>query len=104
MTLIQFYEALKCHLSINPSLPPTNLLLTAGTPPLCCPAYTVKPGDTITSIATDKSVLPNLLIEYNSIPEGDLLMPGQIIQIPCDRLTQFIFQQLAAAPEAENTN
>lgn len=51
------------------------------------------------SIATSATVLPYLLGVYNSIVgsrEGSSLVPNQIIQIPCDRLTEFIFQRLTA--------
>ena len=78
----------------------------AGTfaPPPCCPTYTVMPGDTVTSVATDKAVLPTLLSLFNNIPDGVLLSPGEILQIPCGVYIEYLLELQASlflAPQGE---
>ena len=70
----------------------------AGSAPLCCPTYTVMPGDTVASVAAAQSVVPSLLTAYNKLPAGGALTPGQVIQIPCARTIEYA--QKAAAPPA----
>ena len=44
--------------------------------------YTVKPGDTLTSIAREYGTTWMALAEYNELPDPDLIIDGQIIKIP----------------------
>ncbi|MGH8872560.1 MAG: LysM peptidoglycan-binding domain-containing protein [Acidimicrobiia bacterium] len=44
--------------------------------------YTVRRGDTLSEIADDHDVSLSELVEFNEIPNPDLILPGQVILIP----------------------
>jgi len=45
-------------------------------------AFTVKAGDTLTSIARFFGISPGLLASFNHLTNGDKLMVGQMLEIP----------------------
>lgn len=62
-----------------------QVLLIPGTPP--APArgsfiYIVKPGDTISSISRDTNTTPEAILQLNSLPDPDIIYPGQRLIIP----------------------
>ena len=59
----------------------------------CCDAYTVKPGETIFSIAIFFSLVPDEITAYSRLPKSANVQPGQIIQIPCVRVVAFLIAQ-----------
>lgn len=77
-------------------------LSNAGVAPPCCPTYTVRPKDTVASVAAAHAVAPFLLTHYNLLPSLGPLPPGQSIQIPCARIVKFAFNGTSSAsPAAE---
>ena len=59
----------------------------------CCDAYTVKPGETIFSIAIFFSLVPDEITAYSRLPKSANVQPGQIIQIPFVRVVAFLIEQ-----------
>ena len=43
--------------------------------------YTVKPGDTLTSIANDNGVIYQSIVNLNGISNPDLIYPGEVLRI-----------------------
>ena len=50
----------------------------------CTPTpYTVQPGDSLSVIAASFSVTLDALMQANSIADADLIVVGEVLQIPC---------------------
>lgn len=69
----------------------------------CCPAQTVRPGDTVPSLAQEAGLPANigvsLVQNYNALTT-DTLNPGDTITLPCPRVLNYFVERLrnAAAP------
>ncbi|KAL3136646.1 hypothetical protein ABBQ38_005887 [Trebouxia sp. C0009 RCD-2024] len=77
-----------------------KLLQAAAVPP-CCPSQTVRPGDTLASLAEQGGLPANsgstLIKNFNSLTT-DTLNPGDTITIPCARVISYIVMRSKLAP------
>mgnify|MGYP000851220236 FL=1 len=90
----RFGVSLNALIAANPQIPNPNLIfpgqvvcVPTGQPPGPCPpgtfAYTVRPGDSMFSIAQRFGVSLNALIAANpQIPNPSLIFPGQTVCVP----------------------
>ena len=66
-------------------------------PPSCCPLYTAKSGDTLSSVAASQLGSADNATQlglFNGLPVSAQLVPqlqaGQVLQIPCPRALTFL--------------
>lgn len=57
------------------------LRVPASTPVACCDTYTVRRGDTLTSIASRFGTTVARLVAINQIPDEDLIVTGQLLTL-----------------------
>ena len=67
----------------NPELifPGIVLKVPVRVPPLVPKRYTVRPGDTVWSIANRYNLSVNDILKYNNLPNPNLIYPGQSLTL-----------------------